>query len=218
MKADFKKREIKKRVKMERFNLKKLSVYLLTVFVFFNCTKRQLSAEVIVRNSIEKHGGLKNWNALKNLSFDKKVSLFLEDGKLESRTKKHHKFTFYPNLKGEISWENDHKKIHISYEKEIVTTFINDSLITNSVALQKAKKSFNAALYVISQPFNFLNKNTLLTYMGVVNLESKKAYAIKVGYANDTEASDKWFYYFDVNNFKMIGNKVMLKDHIQFYF
>jgi hypothetical protein len=65
-------------------------------------------------------------------------------------------------------------------------------LITNTVALQKAKNSFNAALYVISQPFNFLNKNT--------------------------ETSEKWFFYFDVNNFKMIGNKVMLKDHTQFYF
>ena len=70
--------------------------------------------------------------------------------------------------------------------------FINDSLITNTVALQKAKNSFNAALYVIRQPFNFLNKNT--------------------------ETSEKWFSYFDVNNFKMIGNKVMLKDHTQFYF
>jgi hypothetical protein len=94
--------------------------------------------------------------------------------------------------------------------------FINDSLIANTVALQKAKNNFNAALYVISQPFNFLNKNTLFTYMGVVNLGNKKAYEIKIGYANDTEASDKWFYYFDVYNFKMIGNKVILKDHTSF--
>ena len=36
---------------------------------------------------------------------------------------------------------------------------------------------------------------------------------IKVDYINDTEESDKWFYFFDVKTFKMIGSKVILKDH-----
>ena len=59
---------------MINFRLKTLIVCLFTVFVFVNCQKKQLSAEMIVANSIEKHGGLKNWNSLKTLSFDKKVS------------------------------------------------------------------------------------------------------------------------------------------------
>jgi hypothetical protein len=201
---------------MINFRLKTLIVCLFTVFVFVNCQKKQLSAEMIVANSIEKHGGLKNWNSLKTLSFDKKVSLFLKDGSIESVIKQHQEFRFYPDLKGKITWESAYKKNSIFYEKEEVVKFVNDSLITNPEELYKSKNSFNAALYVISQPFNFLNEKTKLTYLGITNLENKKVYEIKVAYANDTEKSDKWFYYFDVKTFQMIANKVILQDHTSF--
>jgi len=186
---------------------------LLTIFIYANCSYKQLTAEMIVKNSIEKHGGIKTWNSLKVLSFDKSVTLFLEDGTIESDIKKHQEFTFYPELKGEITWRTNDKRSLIIYEKGEISKFVNDSLITNLADLQKAKNSFNAALYVISQPFNFLNENTQLTYLGVTSLENKKVHEINVGYINDTAASDKWFYFFDVKTFKMIGNKVVLKEH-----
>jgi len=198
---------------LKNLSLKKLIVCLFTVFTFVNCNKKQLSAEVIVNNSIEKHGGIKTWNSLKTLSFDKSVTLFLEDGTIESDIKKRQEFTFYPELKSKITWKANDKKSLIIYEKGEVTKFVNDSLITNSADLQKAKNSFNAALYVISQPFNFVNESTKLTYLGITNLENKEVHEIKVGYTNDTAASDKWFYYFDVKTFKMVANKVILKDH-----
>lgn len=198
---------------MKNLSLKKLIVCLFTVFTFVNCNKKQLSAEVIVNNSIEKHGGIKTWNSLKTLSFDKSVTLFLKDGTIESATKKHQEFRFYPELEGKITWKTTGKKSSILYKKGTIVKFVNDSLITNPAELQKAKSSFNAALYVISQPFNFLNKNTKLTYLGVTDLENKKVHEVKVGYTNDTAASDKWFYYFDVTTFKMVANKVILKDH-----
>jgi hypothetical protein len=198
---------------MKNLSLKKLIVCLFTVFAFVNCNKKKLSAEVIVINSIEKHGGFKNWNSLKIVSFDKNVILFLKDGSIESATKKYQEFRFHPELEGKITWNTNNEKSLILYKKGKVTKFVNDSLITNSAELQKAKNSFNAALYIISQPFNFLNESTKLTYLGVANLENKEVHEIKVGYTNDTAASDKWFYYFDVTTFKMVANKVILKDH-----
>jgi len=192
---------------------KKRFTFLLVVFTFANCSYKQLTAEMIVKNAVEKHGGIKTWSSIKTLSFDKNVTLFLEDGTIESDIKKYQEFTFYPDLKGEITWMTNDEKNSILYEKGEVIKSVNDSLITNSAELQKAKNSFNASLYVISQPFNFLNEDTQLTYLGVANLENKKVHEIKVGYINDTEESDKWFYYFDVKTFKMIGNKVILKDH-----
>ena len=192
---------------------KRLLACILTLLVFTSCAKKPLSAETIVKNSIEKHGGLKAWDSLKTLSFDKNVTLFLEDGTIESAIKKHQEFTFHPYLKGKITWKIEDKKSAIFYKKAAVLKFVNDSLITNSEELQKAKNSFNATLYVISQPFNFLNENTTLSYLGVVHLENKKAYEVKVAYKSDTEKSDKWFYYFDVKTFKMLANKVILKDH-----
>jgi len=192
---------------------KELLVFILTLFVFANCAKKQLSAETIVNNSIEKHGGIKAWNSLKTLSFDKNVTLFLEDGTIESAIKKHQEFTFYPSLGGKITWKTKNEKSLILYEKATIIKFVNDSLVINLEELRKAKNSFNAALYAISQPFNFLNKNTILSYLGVVHLKDKKVYKIKVAYKSDTKKSDKWFYYFDVKTFKMLSNKVILKDH-----
>jgi len=198
---------------MKNLTFKKLIVCLFTVFTVVNCNEKELSAEIIVINSIEKHGGFKNWNSLKTLSFDKNVTLFLKDGTIESAIKKHQEFRFHPELEGKITWKANDEKSLILYKEGAVIKFLNDSLITNSVELQEAKNSFNAALYVISQPFNFLNESTKLTYLGVANLENKEVHKIKVGYTNDTAASDKWFYYFDVTTFKMIANKVILKDH-----
>jgi len=198
---------------MKSLILKRLIVCLFTVFAFVNCNEKQLSAEVIVMNSIEKHGGIENWNSLRTLSFDKNVTLFLKDGTIESAIKKHQEFSFYPELEGKITWKTTDEKSLILYRKGAVIKFVNDSLITDSSELQKAKSSFNAALYVISQPFNFLNKNTKLTYLGITDLENKKVHEVKVGYTNDTADSDKWFYYFDVTTFKMVANKVILKDH-----
>ena len=59
---------------MKNLTLKKLIVCFFAVFTFVNCNKKELSAEIIVMNSIEKHGGFKNWNSLKTLSFDKNVT------------------------------------------------------------------------------------------------------------------------------------------------
>jgi hypothetical protein len=152
---------------MKQTALKKLLVCLIAILVFTNCSKQQLSAETIVKNSIEKHGGAKAWNSLKRLSFDKNVALFLEDGTIESSIKKHQEFTFYPNLEGKITWNTNDKKNSILYHNSAVLKFVNDSLITNPKDLQIAKNNFNAALYVISQPFNFLNENTILTSLGI---------------------------------------------------
>jgi hypothetical protein len=198
---------------MKQTALKKLLVCLIAILVFTNCSKHQLSAETIVKNSIEKHGGAKTWSSLKRVSFDKNVTLFLEDGTIESSIKKHQEFTFYPNLEGKITWSANDKKNSILYHNAAVLKFVNDSLITNPKDLQIAKNNFNAALYVISQPFNFLNENTILTSLGIVHLENRKVYEVKVAYSNDTKEADEWFYYFDLKTFKMVANKVLLKDH-----
>ncbi|MGK0446946.1 MAG: hypothetical protein ACJA2M_000716 [Polaribacter sp.] len=95
---------------MKNLSLKKLIVCLFTVFAFVNCNKKKLSAEVIVINSIEKHGGFKNWNSLKIVSFDKNVTLFLKDGSIEPATKKHQEFRFHSELEGKITWNTNNEK------------------------------------------------------------------------------------------------------------
>ncbi|TVZ56752.1 hypothetical protein OD91_2050 [Lutibacter sp. Hel_I_33_5] len=195
--------------------LKKLPLYLVVILSFFYCKEKEnISAKFIVEKSIEKHGGLKNWNSLKELSFDKKVILYNEKGIIESDVSQHQKFIFYPKLSGKLSWKNKQDSMFIAYENNVIRKYINDSLVTDSKELMKARNSFFASQYVIRQPFDLLNENVKLDYTGIVKLEdNKNAYEIKVAYKGDSKLSDVWFYYFDVEDFKIIANKVIRQDH-----
>jgi hypothetical protein len=120
---------------MKLLSLSKLLLSLFAIFAFFNCAKQPISAESIVQHSIEKHGSIKHWNTLKTLSFDKNVSLFSEDGTLESTLKIHPEFTFQPSLKGKITWRNDIKKTNIFCKKGRIIKWVDDSLVANKTAL-----------------------------------------------------------------------------------
>lgn len=188
--------------------------YLFAFLVFINCDKKEtISGSSIVKKSIEKHGGINSWNSLKKLSFDKRVVLFLEDGSIENESLQHQEYTFLPELEGQISWKKQLDVFLITYKNGEIKKYLNDSLISDVKELQSAKNSFFASQYVTTKPFDLLSSKTKLIYTKIKEFEGKRAYEVKVEYENDTEKSDVWFYYFDVNTFKVIANKVVLSDH-----
>jgi len=180
---------------------------------FISCQDKVLSARQIVEKSIEAHGGMDTWKNVKQLSFDKETALFFEDGSVEVKTDQFQLFRFQPVLFGKIEWESDANDIVITYDNEKIYKAINDSIITSSDELERAKNSFFAAQYVIVQPFALLDKDVELTLKGQIEIENKKVYEISVKYPSDTEASNKWSYFFDTESFEIIANKVELSDH-----
>jgi len=186
--------------------------FIMTSLVFISCQDKVLSVRQIVEKSIEAHGGLDSWNNVKQFSFDKETTLFYEDGSLELKTDQFQLFRLQPSLFGKIEWEHDANDIVITYDNK-VSKSINDSIITSSDELEKAKNSFFAAQYVIVQPFALLDEDVELTLKGQVDLGERKAYEVSVKYANDTELSNKWSYFFDTQTFEVIANKVELSDH-----
>ena len=77
------------------------------------CQESELKGEEIIKNSIEAHGGLDTWKSIKQLSFDKETTLFLEDGSVELRTNQFQLFRFDRKLFGKIEWEQDENDIQI---------------------------------------------------------------------------------------------------------
>lgn len=186
---------------------------LFIVLTVFACKNEELIAKQIVERAVKTHGGINNWNTIQQLSFDKKITLFNEDASIESDIEQFQVFKFKPQLFGKVEWEQNDNDIVIIYDNGKIEKHVNDTLITNKEELEKAKNSFFASQYVISQPFNLLNDNITLTNTGVETVNNSEAYAIKIGYPNDTKVSDVWIYYIDTKTFKVIANKVIRQDH-----
>lgn len=181
--------------------------------ILTNCNSKELSAKEIIFKSVEAHGGIDLWNNVKQLSFDKETTLFLEDGSVEIKTDQFQLFRFQPSLFGKIEWEDDANDFVLTYDDNKISKSINDSIITLETELAKAENSFFAAQYVIMQPFALLEDKVQLTLNGVEIIEEKKVYSISVKYENDTDDSNKWTYFIDANTFEVLYNKVELSDH-----
>lgn len=177
---------------------------------FYGCNSSvKLSAKEIVEKSVKYHGGMELWKNSKGLSFDKEIILYTKEGTIESRRTQYQNFHYGHCLEGELKWEQDGSQCSIVYKNNVVSKKINDSIITSKKELQSAKRAFFSADYVINQPFKLLEELTVLSYVGIEMIENKKNYSVQVGYKNDTDLSDKWFYYFDSETYQLMAAKVV---------
>jgi hypothetical protein len=194
--------------------IKNFGFFILLALISFGCnSEEKLTADQIVTKAIETHGGIENWKEVKQVSFDKETTLLLEDGSIQIKTEQFQLFQFKPQLFAKIEWEMNGEDHLMIYEDGKVSKRVNDSIITSTEDLDRAESAVFAAQYVISQPFDLLNENVTLTYLGVEEIEDKQAHVIAVNYDGDDNNSDKWSYYVDVETFEIVANKVELTDH-----
>lgn len=177
------------------------------------CQESELKGEEIIKNSIEAHGGLDTWKSIKQLSFDKETTLFLEDGSVELKTNQFQLFRFDRKLFGKIEWEQNENDIQIIYENDEIKKLVNDSLVKDDLELQKAENSFWAAFHVACKPFDLIGEHVSLKRAMDYDIDGKLFYAVDVIYAGDNEKSDKWAYIIDKETFKVKANKIVLSDH-----
>ena len=191
----------------------KVFFFCLLPIILISCNSKnmKLSSIDIINKSIEKHGGIKKWKTIKELSFDKKTVLFSKNGNIEKTIEQHQSFIFSPNLSGEIISKSGEG---ILFNGKVFKKIVKDSTINfiDKSTLEKAKNQFYAAEYVVCQPFKLNDKNIILSDNSIETVNNIKAYAIGVTYKNDTSLSDKWIYYFDKKTFQLIATKVIHLD------
>jgi len=186
--------------------------FMLLSFSLLSCQEK-LTGLQIIEKSIEAHGGIESWQKIKQLSFDKETTLFNEDGSVELKTDQFQLFQFGTKLFGKIEWKNNGNDISIIYDDEKISKSINDSVVDSESELVKASNAFWAAYYVANKPFDLIDENTDLLLTGETNLEGTRCYIVNVSYKNDTTDADRWSYIIDAETFKVVANKVVLKDH-----
>jgi len=191
-----------------------LLLLFLTISLYSCKQITKVSANEIVEKSVEFHGGLKLWKQNNSLKFDKKIILYTRDGTIESKQIQYQKFDYKNGLSGELKWLKDRNKISIRYKEGKVFKRINDSIITSKEELKSAENAFFSAHYVVNQPFKLLEDAAILSYVGLEIIDNKKTHVVQVGYVNDTETSDKWFYYFDSKTYQLMATKVIHGDTV----
>jgi len=181
-----------------------------SLLIFYACNLPvKISAKEIVEKSVKFHGGIELWRNTKGLSFDKEIILYTRKGVIESKLIQHQKFRYDRGLEGELNWTKSENQISIIYKGNTILKKINDSIITSKKELQSAERTFFSADYVVNQPFKLLEGATILSYIGIEMIENKKNHVVQVGYKNDDELSDKWFYFFDIKTYQLTATKVL---------
>ena len=184
--------------------------FLMFFCVFLTTCKHDLSAEIIVGQSIKFHGGIEQWQKVKVLSFDKTTLLYNKKGALEKEIKQKQSFQLLPELKGFIKDAKLNGIQGYSFNGRVFLNTANDSVweITDSLELTSKRNAFYAAHFVVCQPFKLLDDGVILEHLGVEDLDGMRVDKIAVRYLDDTETSDQWTYYFDTKTHKLVANKV----------
>ena len=174
-----------------------------------SCNSKRITAQEIVQKSIEAHGGVEVWNKLKHLEFDKTTILYTKEGIVEKEIEQHQMFLLKPSLEGALLSKIP-KQDELYYHGNAFSKVINDSvyMVTDSSEIEAVKNAFFAAHFVVSQPFKLQDHTVVLDYIGVEKLDNINVYVLDVSYSTDGENSDQWTYYFDVETYQLVANKV----------
>lgn len=186
---------------------------LLLGFSMLQCASNsEKRAKVVLEKSIKAHGGQEAWDNLESLKFRKQTKLLLEDGSIESETDQWILFRMKPYFEGSISWISDSVEHISTFDGTQMKYTMGGNSVQNPDFLKSRKKDFDAAFYVIAQPWKLLqDENATLTYEGQKKLDTGKlAESVRVNYGPE---DDIWWFYFDPLSFEMVGNEVQLKDH-----
>jgi hypothetical protein len=180
-----------------------------------SCNTKRITAEEIVLKSIEAHGGIEVWNQLKHLEFDKTTILYTKEGIVEKEIEQHQMFLLKPSLEGALLSKIP-KQDELYYHGNAFSRVINDSvyMVADLSELEAVKNAFFAAHYVVSQPFKLQDDTVILDYIGIEKLDYKNVYVLDVSYSSDSENSDQWTYYFDVETYQLVANKVKHNNNV----
>ncbi|PKP40632.1 MAG: hypothetical protein CVT96_08125 [Bacteroidetes bacterium HGW-Bacteroidetes-13] len=164
----------------------------------------------LINASIEAHGGMDNWNALKNISYVKRTVMYLPDGSIESEVTQKIKYVFKPKFSGKMRWEKDGVNYQIVFDGNASQLFLNGIEIQDSVLVANYFSEFMASYYVFAQPFKLLEDKANRTYEGETRLENGMPVdVVKVTYPKqNNERSDEWWYYFDTKTHRLAANMV----------
>lgn len=200
------------KIKYYKTEVIRFGFFVSLVLSLFSCKNEEISANTIIENTVEAYGGEEKWESIKQLSFDKEVTLFLEDGSIERGTNQFQLYQFNDAF-GKIEWEENEIEHQIVFEKNKISKIENDSMLDSKDELYKAERAFFASEFVIKQPFDLLRDDVILVRENDTVIDAVDCFVISVRYKNEAPDADRWNYIIDKSSYSIVANKVVLKDH-----
>ena len=172
-------------------------------------TNKAFSSELSksIKTSQSFYGGLANYNKINVISYKKDYTLYDAEGKLDAAASQKHVYNIKENT---YHLESDNGNSKSNYR--LLDSNYEELKDGEWIPSDRANRIINAAMYVISMPWNFDKQD------GQVTLENSPDYAILHLTYNETEGTtrtsqDKWSYY--LNHEGLITHQVAYpSDHI----
>ena len=197
---------------MKKKPFSKLVLFLI-IFCFCFCKKNTLTAESLIKKSIQAHGGLDLVKQFKSIQYNKSTKLYSQNGELENHLIQKISHQWDPFLTS-IEWKNSEGCFYAKKKDGKVSLKLNNILIKDSLKIISAESNLDAAFYVFWQPFQLLEPAAKKVLLGSQKLlDSIDVIEMQVSYSDEVGA-DQWYYFFDQKSFKIRGVKVEHKKRI----
>ena len=197
---------------MKKKPISKLVLFFI-IFLFCFCKKNTLTAESLIKKSIQAHGGSDLVKQFKSIQYNKSTKLYSKNGELENHLIQKISHQWDPFLSS-IEWKNSEGCFYAKKKDGKVSLKLNNKSIKDSLKLIQAESNLDAAFYVFWQPFQLLEPNAKKVLLGNKKiLDSIDVIEMQISYSDEIGA-DQWHYFFDPKNFKIRGVKVEHKGRI----
>lgn len=164
----------------------------------------------IVRKAIDRAGGWTNWKDKKNFSFYKKITHLDSLGNVENSVRQHHIYQLRGTFKARMEWSAGEDNFLIINNGEQAEKYKNGEELTDMKSKNEAWNSSYGSHYVIAMPYKLTDPGVTLSYDGIDStIMDVPVHSIRVEYAEgagSTGGMHLWYYYFNVDNYDLVGN------------
>lgn len=199
-----------------------LSLFILTAIYLTGCGQRSgglliTSSDPLVRQileeSMEKSGGISNWESLAKIKFDKIIRIYNAHGELEIQTERHHRYHYQPEKIIEINWQDEQGNHQLLAIDDQATKYVNgqkDSLRDPKAALDHILH----AEFTTTLPFRLIDPQFQFTYEGIDTLTGNLiVHVIRAQHQlTSVPGRDTSWHYFNVDNYLHQGFKIRKHD------
>lgn len=219
-------------------NLKKQYIHIfylsiLGVFFFSSCSNTEQKSIVdpiekiadaqvkdLLKKVFQSNGGLNNWTAKKSIQFKKYFALFDSLGTTEMSVNQIHQYNYAHGEEINIQWKKENKNHLLKSENGTISKTINDQpdTLANPISL---KNTVLSSTFVVNIPFNLLDEGIVFDYIGIDTLEGGEVVEVlqadfDPNKYNNHSTKDTWWFYFDQNNYHLLGYMVKHADHVSY--
>lgn len=164
----------------------------------------------VVKKAIEWAGGWEAWDKKKTLSYTKITQYFDSTGTMEREVKQLHQYQLQPQLKVNMTWEEEGDSYTIINNGEQAWKLKNGKEMKEQADVNHAWNSSFGSNYVMCMPFKLTDPGTVLAYEGLDTLDNGKVvHSIKTDYqegAGSAAGMHTWWYYFEKDSYAPAAN------------